>query len=315
MEDEWGERYSKGMTLSFLIIGAEKSGTTWLYDRLRRHPDVFMPEVKEVHYFNQRNSNHQLRRNYEKHDFEWYENHFRERAGESAVGEATPMYLCDEQAPERIRTHLPNVRLIVSLRHPTDRAYSHYWMARGKKHTEYSFRRVVEQKVPKFIQRGRYGEQLERYLDRFERSQLQIVVHEELFEEPVRHLNELCAFLEVEDAFYGGQDWITEAVNRSSSIRSPFLQRVIGTTAKWMRDREGFRQVLDALKKTGLTDQVKQANKAPRDYPPMPVDLRRKLDDYYVSTVLKTEEILGRRIPSWREQSTATIPESGSLQG
>ena len=42
---------------TFLVIGAEKAGTTWLYDRLRRHPDIFMPDVKELHYFNHRNSN------------------------------------------------------------------------------------------------------------------------------------------------------------------------------------------------------------------------------------------------------------------
>jgi hypothetical protein len=309
MEDEWKEYYSEDMIPSFLIIGAEKSGTTWLYDRLRRHPDVFMPKVKEIHYFNEQNSNHQPRRNYEKHGFEWYEDHFRERKRESAVGEATPMYLCDEQAPERIRTHLPNVRLVVSLRYPTARAYSHYWMARGKDHTMSPFEEIVERRSPRFIERGLYGKQLERYLSHFERSQIRVLVHEELFADPTRNLNALCAFLEVEDTFYRDQDWIMEAVNPSSTVRSFLLQQIIGTAAKWMRDREGFRQVLDALKKTGLTDQVKQANKAARDYPPMPVDLRRELDEYYASTVLKTEEILGRRIPNWRERSTAMISE------
>jgi hypothetical protein len=302
------------MIPNFLVIGAEKSGTTWLYDRLRRHPDVFMPKVKEIHYFNKQNSNHQPRRSYEKHDFEWYEDHFRERERESAVGEATPMYLCDEQAPERIRNHLPNVRLVASLRYPTDRAYSHYWMARGKDHTMSSFEEIVERRSPRFIERGLYGKQLERYLSHFDRSQIRVLVHEELFANPTRHLNALCAFLEVEDTFYRDQDWITEAVNPSSTVRSSVLQQMIGTAAKWMRDREGFRQVLDALKKTGITDQIKQANKEPRDYPEMPVGLRRDLDGYYTSTVRKVEKIIGRRIPAWREQSTAAIPESQSLQ-
>ncbi len=299
---------------NFLIIGAEKAGTTWLYDRLRRHPDVFMPEVKEIHYFNHRSSNQNPRRNYENHDFRWYRDHFRHRKGESAVGEATPMYLCDQRAPVRIRKHLPQVRLISCLRYPTDRAYSHYWMARGKNHTQYSFRQVVDQKISKFIERGQYGKQLECYLNRFKRSQLQVVIHEELFVDPGQHLNKLCAFLGVGDTFYQGQDWIADAVNRSSTIRSPLLQRAIGAVAKWMRSRNGFRQVLDVLKNTGLTDRVKQVNKEPRDYPEMSSDLRQELDEYYASTVQRVEKVLGRRIPDWRDQSTATIPESVSRQ-
>jgi hypothetical protein len=302
----------RAMLPNFLIVGAEKSGTTWLYDRLHRHPDVFMPEVKEIHFFNHLNSNRTPRRNYEKHDFEWYRDHFRRWNGEAAVGEATPMYLCDERAPARIQNHLPEVKLVACLRHPTDRAYSHYWMARGKNHTERSFRQVVSQKILKFIERGRYGRQLERYLDRFGRSQLRILIHEEVFADPVRHLNELCTFLGVEDTFCHNQDWITEVVNRSSTVRVPLLHRAIGTAAKWMRDHDGFRQALDALKKTGLTNRIKEANKEPRDYSGMPDDLRRELDDCYASTVRKVEEILGRRIHVWREQSTAAIPESVS---
>jgi hypothetical protein len=298
---------------NFLIIGAEKSGTTWLYDRLRRHPDVFMPEVKEIHYFNQLDSNHQPRRNYERHGFEWYEDHFRAREGEAAVGEVTPMYLCDKQASKRIRTHLPNVRLVACLRYPTDRAYSHYWMARGKEHMTRSFREVVQKRTLRFIERGRYGKQLERYLSQFNRSQILVLVHEELFADPVQHLNAISSFLGVEDTFYRDQSWITDAVNRSSTVRSTALHRMIGNTAKWMRDHEGFRQVLDFLKRTGLTDRIKKVNKAPRDYPDMPYELRCELDQHYAPTVQRVEEVLDREIWTWRNRSTAfTLDPSSS---
>ena len=64
---------------TFSVIGAEKAGTTWLYDRLRRHPDIFMPDVKELHYFNHRNSNLEVpANNYEKQDLDWYKAHFEE---------------------------------------------------------------------------------------------------------------------------------------------------------------------------------------------------------------------------------------------
>ncbi|MCS4133937.1 hypothetical protein GGP44_000567 [Salinibacter ruber] len=271
-----------------------------------------MPEVKEIHYFNQLDSNQQPRQNYEKHALEWYEDHFRGRVGEAAVGEVTPMYLCDKQAPKRIRAHLPDVRIVACLRYPTDRAYSHYWMARGKEHTTRSFQEVVQSRSPRFIKRGRYWKQLDRYLSHFDRSQVLILVHEELFEDPVQHLNEICSFLGVEDTFYRDQHWITDAVNRSSAVRSTALHRAIGNAAKWMRDHEGFRQVLDLLKKSGLTDRIKEANKAPRDHSDMPYELRCELDQYYVPTVQRVEAVLDREIRTWRNRSTAFTLEPSS---
>ena len=87
---------------------------------------------------------------------------------------------------------------------------------------------------------------------------------------------------------------------------------MIGNTAKWMRDHEGFRQVLDLLKKTGLTDRIKKANKAPREYPDMPCELRCELDRYYASTVQRVEEVLDREICTWRNRSTAFTLEPSS---
>jgi len=301
------------MTPNFLIIGAEKAGTTWLYDRLRRHPNVFMPEVKEIHYFNHLNSNRRPCRNYGKHDLEWYEDHFRHRERESAVGEATPMYLCDKKAPARIAEHLPSVRLIACLRYPTDRAYSHYWMAQGKRHIDLEFREVVQRREERFIERGYYGKQLEKYLSCFGREQLQVLIHEELFANPVQHLNRVCAFLDVDDTFFQNQDWITEAINSSSAVRSPFVSRAIGGLAKWMRDHSGFRQILDVIKGVGVADRLKQANRVSRDYPEMPDALRHKLDELYAPTVQRVEQILGRRVKVWRDRCTAPIPEP-SLQ-
>jgi hypothetical protein len=74
------------MLPNFLIIGAEKAGTTWLYDRLKRHPDIFMPEVKEIHYFNSRKSTLESNSHYEDHDLDWYRDFFRHQKKEKACG-------------------------------------------------------------------------------------------------------------------------------------------------------------------------------------------------------------------------------------
>ncbi len=298
------------MLPTFLVIGAEKSGTTWLYEQLRRHPDIFIPLVKELHYFNKRNSNLEPKRNFEDSGQEWYEYHFRGAKDGQSIGEVTPMYLCDEVAPERIRRVIPNVKLIACLRHPTDRAHSHYWMAKGKKHTSLSFEEVVEQREERFIERGRYDRQLDRYLNYFNRDQLLILIHEEVVQAPAESLNRVCSFLGVDDTFYQDQPWITEKVHSSSAERSILLHRAIGAVAKWMRHHWGTRHVLDWFKKTGLASRLKKANKNPRQYPEMPPNLRAELDGYYAPTVRSVENLIGRRIEPWREQSLTAVPRS-----
>jgi hypothetical protein len=296
------------MLPDFLVIGAEKAGTTWLYDRLKRHPTVFMPSVKELHFFNQRNSNLELTDTFEEKDREWYEYHFRNAEEEAAVGEATPMYLCDEHAPERIAKSIPDVKLIACLRHPTDRAYSHYWMAKGKQHTELGFDEVVRRREDRFIERGHYGKQLERYLLHFDRDQLLILIHEELFTQPSTFLNRVCSHLGVDDTFYQDQSWIREKEHASSTERSVIFHQLIGKVATWMRTHEGTRQLLDGLKRVGVAGWIKQVNKQERPYPEMSEEIRAELDEYYADTFRQVEDILGRRVEVWRNQSVSGTP-------
>ena len=119
------------------------------------------------------------------------------------------MYLYDPKAPARIHEVIPDIKLIACLRYSTDRAYSHYWMARGKGHTSMSFEEVVQSREARFIERGRYARQIERYLDYFERDQILILIHEEVFNAPSESLNKICSFLGVDDMFYRNQLGLT----------------------------------------------------------------------------------------------------------
>jgi hypothetical protein len=182
-------------------------------------------------------------------------------------------------------------------------------MARGKNHTMQSFAEVVRSRDDRFIGRGRYGRQLNRYLEFFDRDQLLILIHEELFAQPMNSLNRICSFLGVDDEFFQDQPWISERVHTSSTERSILLHRDIETLATWIRGHEGFRQVLDFVKDVGIAKWVKQANKRERDYPEMPDKPRRDLDEYYASTIHRAEQILGRQVRKWRSRSTRDLTE------
>ena len=191
------------MLPNFLIIGAAKSGTTWLYEKLRRHPEVYMPGVKELAFFS-RDDNSAGKTQ------EWYEKHFETAP---AVGEATPAYLYHQQAPRRIAELIPDVKLIACLRYPTDRTYSHYWMNRGLGEVDCTFREAIRGGQRPCVEQSLYGEQIDRYLSCFERDQLLILISEEIFSEPSASLNQVCSFLRVDDTFYQGQEWVGSGVD------------------------------------------------------------------------------------------------------
>ena len=169
----------------FVIIGAQKGGTTSLYRYLTEHPDVGGATKKEVHFFD---------RSYHK-GMDWYLAHFPERGESTVVGESSPSYLFHPDVPERVRRTLPHAKLIVLLRNPVDRAYSQYQM-RLRRVGEDSFEEAVDEELARlpsngelpgpekghhaFLPRGVYADQLQRWLAVFPREQF-LVLHSEAF--------------------------------------------------------------------------------------------------------------------------------------
>src|SRR6185503_20533874 len=178
---------------NFLIIGAEKAATTWLARSLAEHPDVFVPPEKELFFFSSRFDR----------GLEWYASHFRERSGEARVGEATPVYLSNPDAPNRIRETLGEIDLIVSLRQPVDRAYSAYWhnLRQGRILPETSFREAIDADAWGIRSRGLYGLHLPRFLAMFPRDRLQVLLYDRIQADPSQQLRASLVFLGVDPAF------------------------------------------------------------------------------------------------------------------
>jgi hypothetical protein len=179
---------------SFLIIGAQRSGTTSLYKAIASDPLVAPPRVKEVHYFD---------KNYDKPEL-WYRSHFPTRRALSftgpngipkLTGEATPDYLYYEEVPPRVRGLLPHARLVVILRDPVARAYSHYQHERALGYETLDFADAIEQEEQRlasgdwferehhsYRDRGIYAVQLRRWMSHFGSSQITVVESEAFYE-------------------------------------------------------------------------------------------------------------------------------------
>jgi hypothetical protein len=197
----------------FLIIGAQKAGTTALYAYLRRHPAITGPSWKEVSYFD---------RHYGRGEA-WYRGNFpnRVRARGKLVGEASPSYIFHPLGPERVKVLVPEARLVALVRNPVDRALSHYnhEVALGREplrfedalDAEEDRLRGEEERLaadPSYFSRawwshayksrGRYAEQLERWLAVFSREQLLILPSADLGGEPERTHTRVLDFLGAE---------------------------------------------------------------------------------------------------------------------
>lgn len=184
------QRTGSGRLPDFLIIGAQKGGTSYFYRLLVTHPMVRAAAAKEVHYFDW-NAYKGL---------EWYRGCFPKRPQKVICGEASPSYLWHEYAPERIGKTLPDVKLIALLRNPTSRAYSHYLMeVRNSKETR-SFEESIEteisgQETPAYLKRGHYAEQLARYSSFFQDGRILVLKSEDFFGSPEACVQEAQGFL------------------------------------------------------------------------------------------------------------------------
>lgn len=165
---------------NFLLVGAEKAGTTALSRFLRQHPDVCFSQPKETWFFNRR---------YHR-GVQWFASHFDHCDGEAAIGEGTARLLQSEEAPERIAKHIPDVQLICVLRNPIERAFSqyHFYLYTGKADPDRSFSEVIRKRDTEFgrdlINQGQYIDHLRRYERTFGRDQINVVLHKNLRQNP-----------------------------------------------------------------------------------------------------------------------------------
>jgi len=181
----------------FIIIGTQKGGTTSLFYYLYQHPELSFSHKKEIYFFNL----------FFNEGLAWYKSHFPFRTNSKITGEATPSYMFHPKAAERVKSILPNVKLIVLLRNPIDRAYSGYAMGlRRKTDTAETFEVAVKRELEAlqnqndvdeytqekhelyYLERGKYYSQLLPWLAHFQREQFLFIKSENLFQNPENEL-------------------------------------------------------------------------------------------------------------------------------
>ncbi|HLI07094.1 MAG TPA: sulfotransferase domain-containing protein [Ktedonobacteraceae bacterium] len=221
----WGARSSYRLATNrlrllpdFIIIGTQRGGTTSLYYYLVEYAGVAPAQHKEVHFFD----------DHFQQGMRWYRAQFptvtqkylTEQVSRRrfVTGESSPYYLFDPRIPARVRTALPEVKLIVLLRNPVDRAYSHHWLSTHEGHETLSFEKALRLEEERlrgeeekmlvdehyesynhrhyaYLGRGVYVDQLRTWLRSFPREQFLILKSEDLYQNPVAITKQTLEFL------------------------------------------------------------------------------------------------------------------------
>lgn len=246
----------------FIIAGVQKGGTSSLFNYLTQHPDIIPGYKKEVKFFDG---------NFHK-GINWYRFNFPLIAQmdkvEQQTGEASPSYVFHPLVPQRIKEYLPKIKLILLLRNPVDRAYSHYQGNLRKGHENKSFEEAIELEqsrldgekeaiiadqhypmynylVYSYLARGVYIDQIQNWLQSFPLEQILIIKSEDLFSNPQRVYSQVLHFLELPDwklnnfeiVNYGRyQDMATETEIKLRQYFYPYnqeLYRHLGKNFGW----------------------------------------------------------------------------------
>jgi len=296
---------------TFLIPGASRSGTTALHNYLDQHPDVFLPDGKELHFF-ERNENYQR-------GLEYYESLFDGWDGEKAVGESSPPYWNKgvvyehgdylwqphRDAPRRIQKAYPDIRIVLSLRNPVTRLHSQYWKNVRQGYEDVTpLRRAIEQEQSGertreednlcWLFRNRYPIHVRHWLDLFDRDQILFIVFEKWIDDPEDALNAICDHLGVGALESWDLDTETNpSITPRVWLLNQFYHQYINHTP-----------IQPILAKTGIPRLLRRLNAKPGK-PDLDPETQRILFEEFADDFDELESLINEDLDIWREADPA----------
>ena len=297
----------------FFIAGAPRCGTTAMYEYLSQHPQVFMPEHKEPIYFGS-DLTHLHGRLTEADYLGLFK---RSRPGQR-VGEASTWYLFSQTAAREIKEFAPESQIVVMLRNPVEVMYSlHrelvFYRAEPIEDFEEALGAEEDRKQGRRLGppgRGemlyyrdtvKFAEQLQRFLDVFDREQIKIIVFDDFAQDPARSYRDLLQFLRVDATFRPE----FARVNESKRHVNPSLQELI------VRPPAPIARLVPLLRRTRLAHQIRaailSANSRPMKRAPMNPELRQQLTQELAPEVERLSDLIGRDLSAWSGSPTREV--------
>lgn len=272
----------------FIGIGAHKAGTTWIYHCLYEHPQIYA-SVKEIRFFDEESRWGK--------GCQWYESFFKNCPPGNKTGEFSTSYLASEIAPFRIYQKYPQVKLIISLRQPVQRAFSHYLhdLRLGLLPADTLFEEAIKWR-PEYLRESCYAQLLKNYLKFFKKEQILFLVYEDINKDPLRFIQTIYQFIGVEPSFIPSVLW--QRFNEDRVPRFPTLERWL-LIISYKIQFWGWHRWWWRLKKLGLEKAVALINTKKYSLSMLNQLTLEKLKVYFKDDIRELEEIIGRKLTEW----------------
>lgn len=270
----------------FIIVGPSKAATTWVYECLKEHPEVYMPETDSVNFFNMK---------YHK-GLDWYQKFFQGAEENQIIGEETIFYIRNVHTPERIKEDLgEDTKLIFLLRNPVDRAFSHYWHEKKDGEIEFEFEDILENHdlFENWVMAGMYHTHIQRYLKHFDRENLKLMVFDDLVEDDEEFISEIFEFVGANPEYK--PSYLDDKVNEAG--------------VQWLKPYEVSKNFLRENLPENQVDNLrplhnffKKIATSKNEYEKgMDEEVRKELEKIFKKEVEALSEFLGRDLSDWFE--------------
>lgn len=277
---------------TFLYIGAAKSGSSWIFEALDAHPDVFVPPAKDIMFFDK----------FYDRGMDWYLSYFAKAGASQARGELSHDYFLSSGTAQRIHERLPGVKLICCLRESVEYMISHYqynrsktfkYNAPGEPAGSMSFETFIRH--PEVVPLVDYYNNLKPFFDLFPRDQILVLYYDDLRTDVRAFAHTLYTFLGVDPHF---EPWcLTERVNEAGNARAQWLA-VLSYEIGLLVRKLGFANVVGRVKRNRLFNALLYTTEG--EAFEIGAEARREVYETYSKDYSKLEGLLEKPLPpSW----------------
>lgn len=271
------------MRPNFAGIGAHKCASTWVYRVLQEHPQAFVSQPKELEYFSR----------FTDRTAAWYEGHFQGAGPALARGEISTTYFNWPGTAQRMFDYDPELRLVLSLRDPVRRAYSHhlFCLQQGYLDMKHASFEAGLAAGGDYLRKSTYAPSLRSWLDVFPRDQILVLFQEDIAGEPRQQAARLFAFLGLDPLFE--PEGLRRKANESYLPRSRRLKSAVNAGTQ-LAERLGFSNSLWKLRHTTPVSRLLDLNKSDirQRVPQMLPETRARLEEQFAADVQETACLL-----------------------
>ncbi len=293
--------------IDFIGIGVGKSGSTWVAECLRAHPEILFAEEKEITFFNEEKmfTQHLPGKSIQKYNrrynngIEWYIDQFPKYEFGKIRGEFSIDYLFDKKAPQRIQLHFPNVKLLVTLRNPREMLYSLY------QHFQTTIRYSVKEEFSTLIQNdnflsvGLYHKQLKRYYELFPVENIHVILLDDIKNNPKNVVKKLFHFLNVSEDYYSSS--MNEKIGHDSLPKNQYIHGLCNNILKLVADITPCK-IYDAISSNStlynLYSRINMIKRSDKYHLMQSIEVEY-LKNYYKDDIENLSKLIQRDLSAW----------------